>query len=72
MSNEDISMLELIKKINKQNFCWGQVRCTNEDLLKKELGILMTSIANIFCRTQKIEKNLSFIYADNRLYISYN
>ena len=34
MSNKDISMLELVKKINKQNFCWGQVRCTNEDLLK--------------------------------------
>ena len=39
MSNKNISMLELVKKINKQNFCWGQVRCTNEDLLKKELGI---------------------------------
>ena len=70
MSNKDISMLELVKKVNEQNFCWGQIRCANEDFLKKELGISITDVINIFCGTQRIEKNLSFIDA-SRFHVSH-
>ncbi len=79
--NSDQSMLELVKKINEQNFCWGQIRCANEDLLKKELGISITEVINILTGTEKKDKDLNFInvsrfhishiHSDKRLCVDY-